>query len=69
MAEALATEFAPLGAPQIDARIAHLVPAGAAETHRLVFPEFDAGVAIRATDIEDVLRFPIPHILSRAIRH
>ena len=69
MAEALIAEGAPFGAPQIDARIAHLVLATAADTGRFVFPEFDGVSAMGTADIKNILRLPISHILSRAMCH
>ena len=65
--QTLVRRFAPFGAAQIDARIAHGLVAGGTVTQRLILPEFDRRSAPRTLQIEDVLRFPIAHILSWAM--
>jgi hypothetical protein len=67
MAKALVAEGTPFGAPQIDTRITHLFLAATTDTRRLVFPKFDDSIALWATDIEDVSRYPITHVLPRTM--
>src|ERR1039458_6881884 len=58
--------FAPLGAAQVHLRVADLLAAGCTLADRFVLPELDLSAAMRAGDREDVLRFPIPHVLTWA---
>jgi predicted aminopeptidase len=58
--------LAPFGAAQVDLRVSHFFFALGTYSDRLILPELDVGLAVRAENGKNILRLPELRILSRA---
>jgi hypothetical protein len=62
---ALVGVLAPLGAPRVEAWVAHALPALRAGPGHIVTPELHGRAAVRARMLHHVLGFPEPQVLAR----